>query len=61
MQSRVKWRKVIEVVKCQPGCRANGRKEEKEEVEEPKTASFQIPTSSLLVIFPSNVEHTVCN
>jgi hypothetical protein len=33
--------------------------EEEKEVEESKTASFQIPTYSLVIIFPSNVEHTI--
>jgi len=29
-----------------------------EEVEKPNTASFQIPTYSPVIFFPSNVEHT---
>jgi hypothetical protein len=35
------------------------QEEQEEQEEEFKTTSFQIPTYSLVVIFPSNVEHTI--
>jgi coenzyme F420-reducing hydrogenase beta subunit len=51
------WRKVIGVVTTRE---VEPKEEEEEvEVEKSKTASFQIPTYSLVIIFQSNVEHTI--